>query len=579
MTTDDSAAMPILEDARHRVLLPLLRAQFAASGIGVLIAIPFWPSRDVIPIFAGCAVALLALGTIAFAPMSYSVRARGYSLVFSALAVILAVFAGPGPPTFLVMCGALILPIILLSPREASGFVLVTFVLVSLVAWGHVSGVITVEVPDFYLEGDAPSPWLGGMITILTISIPFAVLAGLLLQKYQEAHSTSHRLVEELRLEVTEHQASLAALQQAQQRITHAQKLELLGQLAGGLAHDLNNALTAIMGEASFLKESEAESREIILQYSSDAAQLTRQILMLGRKDVVRRRPVDFVAEVVRAVSSARRLLPSEIVVDEQYMSGPAVIQADPTQITQIVLNLVVNARDAMVGGGELRISIEPSANSSSQVDLVITDTGHGIAPADHERVFEPFYSSKPAGIGTGLGLANVKDLVEGLAGELKMESQVGVGTSFRMSFPLVDAVPEADARRSPGEARTQRHGTILLVDDNEAIRRVAKSILTQDGHTVIEAGSGSAAIGCLSEGPDVVDLVITDVVMPKGSGSLVLEWVASNRPELPVLVMSGYTEDEQVKRGLSKGELPFLRKPFSGEELLAATRKLLEGA
>jgi len=567
-----------LEEARHKVLLTLLRVQFAASGIGVLVAIPLAPGPEAVLIFGGCLVALSVLGVASFAPMSYRTRARVYSLIFAVLAVVLAVVAGPIGPTFLVMCGALILPLILLSPREAAGFVLGTFALVSFVAWAHIAGVITLEIPAIPSGLHELMPWLGGLITILTISIPFAVLAGLLLRRYQEAHYRTAQLVQDLQFEIDERQAALEALQQAEQRLTHTQKLELLGQLAGGLAHDMNNALTAIMGEASFLKDSDAESREIIMESSQHAAQLTRQLLMLGRKDVVQPRPLDFVAEVKRAAASARRFLPGEILVTEQYMTEPAIVQADPSQITQIVLNMVVNSRDAMIGGGKLRVSVDPSPTSPSHVDLTIADTGHGIAAADLERIFEPFYSSKPAGVGTGLGLANVKHLVEGLGGSLEVHSELQAGTTFTVSLPLVDAAPHEEVPVSTTEATAQRGDSILLVDDSATVRRIARSMLERVGYDVTVAESGSEAIARLTEG-ETVDLVITDVVMPSGSGSVVIEWLTRERPDIPVLVISGYTEDEQLRRGMRTGELPFLRKPFSADDLVLATRKVLQNS
>jgi two-component system cell cycle sensor histidine kinase/response regulator CckA len=223
-------------------------------------------------------------------------------------------------------------------------------------------------------------------------------------------------------------------------------------------------------------------------------------------------------------------------------------------------------------------VSVDPSPASSSHVDLVIADTGHGIATADLDRIFEPFFSSKPAGVGTGLGLANVKDLVEGLEGSVEVHSELGVGTTFRVSLPLVDASPLEETPLSAADAAAQGGGSILLVDDSQAIRRIAKSMLERAGHAVIAVGSGSEAIAWLSEGGRV-DLVITDVVMPDGSGSTVIDWLKRERPQTPVLVMSGYTEDEQVKRGMRTGELPFLRKPFSAEDLVQAAQEVLRTA
>ena len=574
---ENAAPAPGGEDPRHKILLTLLRMQFAASGVGVVIAFAMFPIPRTTPILGPCTAFLLALAFLSFAPLSYNVRARTYSLVFAALAVALALFTGPVGSTFLVMCGALVLPFILLSAREASGFVISTSALITLVAWLHIESLIPLDIPEIPTGLGSLALWGGGLITILTIFIPLSVLTGLLLRRFQQAHFRSEKLVEELRLEASERQAALEALQRAEQRLTHTQKLELLGQLAGGLAHDMNNALTAIMGEASFLSDSEGESRDIILESSNHAAQLTRQLLMLGRRDVVQPRALGFVEEIRRAVASVRRLLPSEIVVVEDYPNETLTVHADPTQIAQIVLNLVVNSRDAMIGDGELRVSVERSYGSS-QVDLIVADTGHGIPPADLERIFEPFYSTKSDGTGTGLGLANVKELVAGLEGSLTVNSEVGRGTTFRLTFPLVDAAPDEGLAPSSTELKGDVRRRILLVDDSEAIRRTAKSILERAGYEVKLSTSGSEAIERLSQEDGGIDLVITDVVMPSGGGSLVLDWVKRERSWLPVLVMSGYTEDERLKRGMRTGELPFLRKPFSAEDLLAAIRKLLDG-
>jgi len=576
-TTLDAHVAPVspADDERHRVLIRLLRVQFTASSVGVALSAVLYYSPDRIPIFAACAAVLMLLATIAYAPLGYGTRARAYSAAFIALSAALAGFGGPQASTFVVMCGALILPLILLPRIEARVLVAVCLALVAGTSWLHLSGAIQVEIPPELNQAASPVPWVSGFITILSISVPFSVLAQRVVALYQQAHDRSERLVESLQVENAERLAALEALQRAEQRLTHAQKLELLGQLAGGLAHDMNNALTVIQGEASFLGDDVAEARQIIVEHANHAAQLTRQLLTLGRRDVLQAKDVDLVDEVRRAVKSVRKLLPSEIALSEDYGVDSAVVHADPSQLAQVVLNLVVNARDAMVGGGSLGIRVERPGDTPDFVVLAVSDTGHGIAPEAVHAVFEPFFSTKPEGVGTGLGLANVKEIVDSLGGEIEVESEIDVGTTMYVRLPLVDEQRPALQDADPAERTEHVRGRILLVDDHDSVRRVTRSILEQDGHSVHEASSGSAAIALLS-GSAPFDLVITDVVMPEGGGRDVIDHVQREHPHARLLVISGYAEDERVRRGMGSGEFPFLRKPFTADELREETRRLL---
>jgi signal transduction histidine kinase len=564
------------DDDRHRVLIALVRTQLIASTIGVVIACALYLSSQTLPVFVASGFVLAAIATIAYAPLSYLHRARAYSAIFLLLTAGLSVLSGPQPPTFLVMCGALILPLILLPRGEANAYVVVCFAAAIFISWLHVSGAISAELPDVMLRADSSVPWIGGFITILTLSVPFSVLAERLVSMYQKANDRSEQLIESLRIENAERRQALEALQQAEQRLTHAQKLELLGQLAGGLAHDMNNALTVIQGEASFLGDDVAEARSIIVEHANHAAQLTRQLLTLGRKDVLQPKDIDLVDEVRRSVNSVRKLMPSEISLVEQYPREPATIHADPSQLAQIVLNLVVNARDAMVGGGELTVCVARPEDAPDWIELRVTDTGHGIAPEELHFVFEPFFSTKPEGVGTGLGLANVKEIVDSLGGEIEIRSELDVGTTMQVRLPTLGELPAPPPDDGDAARNALVRGRILLVDDHESVRRVTRSILEEDGHRVIEASSGVEAIAALSGGVEI-DLVITDVVMPEGGGKDVIDWVQRARPSARLLVISGYAEDDRVRRGMRSGEFPFLRKPFTADELRAETQRLLK--
>ncbi len=362
---------------------------------------------------------------------------------------------------------------------------------------------------------------------------------------------------------------------QLEDQVRQAQKLESIGRLAGGIAHDFNNLLNVICANTDLLREELllASQREMLDEVDaavSRAAALTRQLLAFSRKQ-----PSEaIVLDINRVVEDTRRML-RRIVGDDiqiRVSLDPEAgrIRCDSSQFVQVLMNLAVNARDAMHGGGVITIETRPEG---SDVALVITDDGCGMPPEVVARVFEPFFTTKEVGKGTGLGLAVVHGIVQQAGASIHVESTVDVGTTFTVRFPRVadqvDAISNVVAAASRGTER------ILLVDDDWHVRQAAARALRSRGYTVHEAADGRAALRILDE--RAIDLLITDVVMPGMDGRRLSEAVHRRMPDLPVLFMSGYTDDEVVHRGIQTAELSFLEKPFRVNALAAKVREVLD--
>jgi NO-binding membrane sensor protein with MHYT domain/nitrogen-specific signal transduction histidine kinase/ActR/RegA family two-component response regulator len=380
-----------------------------------------------------------------------------------------------------------------------------------------------------------------------------------------------------------------------QERRRDAQKLEALGQLAGGIAHDFNNLLTAILGHAAFLKQDPAigdESREDIEQIeaaASRAAELTRQLLAFGRRQVLEPRPIllnEVVADTMRMLG---RVVGENIEV--KVLSAPDLTptMADPSQVTQILINLVVNARDAMPDGGLLTIETKNvevdsvtlgqhlDAPPGSYVMLGVTDSGVGIAPEHQPRIFEPFFTTKGAGRGTGLGLSTVYGIVAQSGGSISVYSEPGHGSTFCVYFrQLVQAGAIAPVRPAGPAERLRGRETVLVVEDEDAVREFAARALRQYGYSVLIAGRPQEALLIAAEHPGTIDLVLADVIMPRTSGPGLMAKLRELRPSARVVFMSGFTENALGHHGVLESSHPFLQKPFSPEALARKIRETL---
>ncbi len=376
--------------------------------------------------------------------------------------------------------------------------------------------------------------------------------------------------------DVTERERLEAALRQSQ-------KLEAIGQLAGGIAHDFNNVLMVILGHSDLLAEQvgPSESVEEIRRAAEHAGALTQKLLAFGRKQALNLELLDL-NDIVRDLEGMlRRLIGEEIELAIELGPGLAPVEADRVQLQQVALNLVVNARDAMPQGGMLTVSTanaqepDPDGTLRRCVRLTVTDTGVGMDSFTRERLFEPFFTTKPPGEGTGLGLATVYGIVTQTGGRIEVESAPGQGTTFRVCFPAAEGTPERPAAAAPAGA-VRGTETILLVEDEDAVRSLLLRLLSGLGYTVLEASTGPEALE-LVERSGTIDLVLTDAVMPKMSGSELVARLLELRPRLRIVHMSGYAEGASGRFGEFPASSHFLPKPFTAAQLAAAVRAALD--
>ena len=379
-----------------------------------------------------------------------------------------------------------------------------------------------------------------------------------------------------------------------EEQMRQVQKMEAVGQLAAGIAHDFNNLLTVIQTHAEFLVPVvplEGDGYEDLVEIrkaTTRAAALTRQLLAYSRKQILRPLTFDLNEKVLDLESMLMRLIGEHITIHTDLRDEPCGVLADPHQIEQVIVNLAVNARDAMPGGGRLYMRTEVVSLAEQEVSrgeavapgdyvlLTVTDTGEGMTPEVMERIFEPFYTTKPTGQGTGLGLSTVYGVLKQSQGHVYVSSAPGTGTSFRILLPLQALVATGPAETSPD--RLLGRETVLLVEDEEPVRRVTRRILEKRGYTVIEAANGREALERATEFPGQIHLLLSDAVMPELGGGQLWEALRQIRPEMRAIFMSGYTDDEIIRAGVLASDVALIDKPFTIEVLLARVRGALDG-
>lgn len=385
----------------------------------------------------------------------------------------------------------------------------------------------------------------------------------------------------------------ISGLKQLEQQLNQAQKMEAVGRLAGGVAHDFNNMLTVITSYGELLLgDLDAGDRrrgdvEEILKGARGAATLTRQLLAFSRQEVVQPRPISLNATVAGTEKMLKRVIGEDIALESRLTADPSTVLCDPGQLEQIVMNLVVNARDAMPQGGRLRIVTTnamldetalrdfPFARPGRYIVLTVSDTGIGMDAATQEHIFEPFFTTKEQGKGTGLGLATVYAIGKQAGGFVAVESTPGAGATFNVFIPAIDAPPTATESGNAAEL-PRGSETVLVVEDATAVRSVIRQVLERLGYTVLDAPDGRHALEVAARHHGPIDLVITDIVMPALGGRELAERLHRVRPDIRILYTSGYTDDAIVRTGVLDAQVVFMQKPFTPETLASKVRTAL---
>ena len=380
-----------------------------------------------------------------------------------------------------------------------------------------------------------------------------------------------------------------------EEHVRQAAKMEAIGRLAGGVAHDFNNLLTVINGYSELLLEKFGADGQasVYLTEVKDAgeraASLTRQLLAFSRRQVLAPQVLDLNAVVSNLEKMLRRLIGEDVKLRTVLDPSLGRVKADPGQIEQVLMNLAVNARDAMPSGGNLTIETgnveldEDYARSHVTVKpgphlmLAVSDSGVGMTAETIGHIFEPFFTTKEMGKGTGLGLATVYGIIKQSGGSIWAYSEVGQGTVFKIYLPIVSESPAAEGHANTETESASGSETILVVEDEKGLRSLIRLVLESTGYKVLEMEDGESALATCASYDGPIHLLLTDVVMPKMSGPLVAEKVTALRPDIKVIYMSGYTDDAVVQHGVLSHNMPFIQKPFSPITLRKKIREILD--
>jgi signal transduction histidine kinase len=560
---------------RNRVALQLTRAFFfvfvASAGV-VGLAIQQTPSRGAL--VAGSLVAAAIVGVPAFTGRPRG-RLRSWIVVVPSFALTLmgyarvGVLSGPG----VCLMVTLMLAGFLLGRREMIGLTIAAALALGAMAWAIVTGHLPApHAAD--VEMTSAGTWLRSLsVTFFAISL-FGGLMVVVVTRMDRALRVARQ--ETLRREQAERARAEAELQAVESK-----QLEMVGRLAAGVAHDFNNNLTAIMGSAELLKleppgsAGAADLSDSILQAAQRLAELTRQLLAYSRKARMQQTSTDFHAVIEQAVSLARRSMDPNIAIHTELSARRFTVNGDAALLQSAVLNLLVNARDAMPRGGRLTVattSVELTRTGSKGmpsgtcVVLEVIDTGPGIPKEQVPHIFDPFFTTKPVGKGTGLGLASVAGTVRSHGGSIEVNTDRARGTAFRVYLPCAE--PEGPVKPAPSTTVVHGVGEILLVEDDPMVSMTAVSTLRSFGYEVTLARDGQAAIEQAAAHPGRFRLVLLDLRMPGMSGEMTFDKLHELDPALPILIWSGYGAEQDVDAMLRRGAVGFVQKPYRVAEL-----------
>lgn len=377
-----------------------------------------------------------------------------------------------------------------------------------------------------------------------------------------------------------------------EQQLRQAQKMEAIGRLAGGVAHDFNNLLTIITGYTQLslqdLKNPARSNLEQIMKAAERAGALTQQLLAFSRRQALEPRIFDLNELVVNMEKMLRRVLGEDIDLVTLAKAKPAKVKADPNQMEQVIMNLTVNARDALPAGGKITVETanvemgehfgeQQQVRPGSYVMLAISDNGSGMDSETLAHAFEPFFTTKQSGKGTGLGLATVYGIVRQSGGSIEAYSEPGMGTAMKVFLPSVAGATDAPAAGRDEAGAVNGSETILVVEDEDSVRTLVSNILKQRGYSVLEASRGQEALNISKSHAGPIQLVVTDVVMPEMSGPDMVRKLEKIRPQSRILYMSGYTDEAMIRHGILETRTEFLQKPFLPHELAQKVRRVLD--
>ena len=445
-------------------------------------------------------------------------------------------------------------------------------------------------------EGSIPQSALSAPMIVRGRTVGCIEIQSYQPQAYNDEHATAMRMAANLAATAVEHVELIEREREKAEQLRQSQKMDAVGQLAGGVAHDFNNLITVITGYSDLLLRGMPSTSPVFRKLSEikkagdRAASLTRQLLAFSRKQVFQERVVDLNSIVADMDKMLQRLIGEDIDLVSLLEPSLCWIKADPGQIEQVLLNLAVNARDAMPRGGKLTIETRHAILDEAYVKshlaakpgrwlmLAVSDTGIGMDSETQKRIFEPFFTTKEIGKGTGLGLATVYGIVKQSGGNIWVYSEPDKGTTFKIYLPIAEEFANMESKTCQSEIALGQ-GTILLVEDDELVRDLAADILEPSGYRVLPAANGVEALRICAEHVGKIELMITDVVMPQMGGRELAERVALMRPDTLVLYISGYTDDAVVRHGVLDEEMSFLQKPFTPDSLARKVGDLLDTA
>jgi signal transduction histidine kinase/ActR/RegA family two-component response regulator len=589
-TTDVVDSGRLLEDARERIFTQMILVSFATGMLVIVLALPTFVRTAQMHLFVVYSISVVPFLIAAWGrSLPFGLRAWIYLADLYMIGMVNLWRGGPMVHAGVVMLMAVAFAGFFLSRR--STFVTAVAVALGMAAVGY--GYVTHRITPSANEMNLRDPWNWWVVALDITSVTTVLLfcGNSLLLVLARSIEQTRGLIAQKKAEKERVEKALEALRRTEAQLLHARKMEAVGRLAGGIAHDFNNTLTVVLSQAEFLLDEvkhdpalEESVRDIDLA-AMQAAELTRQLMLFGRGDEGKARWVEVNEVLQKTGRILRRMMPADISVETSVCDEPCPVMVDEAQFQSAIINLALNARDAMPEGGALTVRIERRAvmvadalplDPGEYACVVVRDTGVGMDRETRERIFEPFFTTKSAERGTGLGLAMVWSFARRSRGHVTVESDKGRGSAFGLYLPITGESKPPEARKYDTVARAG-HERVLVVEDDARIRALVSVALSDAGYTVIDAPNGREAIRALERPGARFDLVCTDLSMPELDGRAVIAWVRENLPGVPVLLCSGNLDDDGVRKMIRDGEIAWLAKPYTGATLVGRVREVLD--